>query len=284
MKTDHPHRPPGHLQTLPRRQFVKLAALTGGAIAAPAITPFSLLGRGEIAQPDAGMTRIELAHEDYNKDLTDHGPWTGMAAAEEGGTICKQLDPERYYQPSSPYGGANANDSREDNTHGYSNMCFVPGYDYLNFASEDNRVAAPVLHRVKRFMKPEHLWPEVFFHALPARQSPSLPQDLAALYLRRELEEDRGGRAILRRHLSRRASLPDRHGGGALLPRYRRAPAARPSGVGTIRTPSLRRLHRLERQRLLAPDLRRDGGLPSRTLPRLFRTRRGGQQIQSMIL
>jgi hypothetical protein len=100
------------------------------------------------------------AHEDYNKDFTDHGPWTGLAAAEEVGAICKQLDPERYYQPSSPYGGVNANDPREGNTHGYTNMWFVPGYDYLNFASEDTRIAAPVLHSLKRFMKPEHLWPE----------------------------------------------------------------------------------------------------------------------------
>jgi len=100
------------------------------------------------------------AHEDYNKDFTDHGPWTGLAAAEEVGAICKQLDPERYYQPSSPYGGVNHNDPREGNTHGYTNMWFVPGYDYLNFASEDTRIAAPVLHSLKRFMKPEHLWPE----------------------------------------------------------------------------------------------------------------------------
>ena len=100
------------------------------------------------------------AHEDYNKDFTDHGPWPGLAAAEEVGAICKQLDPERYYQPSSPYGGANANDPREGNTHGYTNMWFVPGYDYLNFASEDTRIATPVVHSLKRFIKPEHLWPE----------------------------------------------------------------------------------------------------------------------------
>ncbi len=99
------------------------------------------------------------AHEDYNKDFTDHGPWTGLAAAEEVGAICKQLDPERYYQPSSPFGGANHNDPREGNTHGYTNMWFVPGYDYLNFASEDTRIAAPVVHSLKRFIKAEHLWP-----------------------------------------------------------------------------------------------------------------------------
>jgi beta-galactosidase/beta-glucuronidase len=100
------------------------------------------------------------AHEDYNKDFTDHGPWPGLQAAEEVGAICKQLDPERYYQPSSPYGGANANDPREGNTHGYTNMWFVPGYDYLNFASEDTRIATPVVHSLKRFIKPEHLWTE----------------------------------------------------------------------------------------------------------------------------
>jgi beta-mannosidase len=99
------------------------------------------------------------AHEDYNKDFTDHGPWPGLVAAEEIGAICKQLDPDRHYQPSSPYGGANHNDPREGNTHGYTNMWFVPGYDYLNFASEDTRIAAPVVHSLQRFMKPEHLWP-----------------------------------------------------------------------------------------------------------------------------
>jgi len=100
------------------------------------------------------------AHEDYNKDFTDHGPWAGLKVAEEIGEICKQLDPERYYQPSTPYHGMNPNDPREGTTHGYTNMWFVPGYDYLNFAAEDTRIAAPVKHSLKRFIKPEHLWPE----------------------------------------------------------------------------------------------------------------------------
>jgi hypothetical protein len=98
-------------------------------------------------------------HEDYNADFKDRGPWPGLAAAEEVGAICRQLDPARYYQPSSPYGGMNPNDPQEGNTHGYTNMWFVPGYDYLNFASEDTRIAAPALHSLKRFMAPEDLWP-----------------------------------------------------------------------------------------------------------------------------
>ena len=105
-------------------------------------------------------------HEDYNADFKDHGPWPGLAAGRDVEAVCKQLDPDRYYQPSSPYGGMNPNDPREGNTHGYTNMWFVPGYDYLNFASEDTRIAAPVLHSLRRFMAPEDLWPKGYSTAL----------------------------------------------------------------------------------------------------------------------
>ena len=113
------------------------------------------------------------AHEDYNKDFQDHGPWEGLAAAEEVGAVCKELDPDRYYQPSSPYYGMNPNDPREGNTHGYTNLWFVPGYDYLNFASEDTRIAAPPLHSLKRFMAPEDIWPEGYSTlSLPGNKHP----------------------------------------------------------------------------------------------------------------
>ncbi|MFC1765268.1 glycoside hydrolase family 2 protein [Planctomycetota bacterium] len=100
------------------------------------------------------------AHEDYNKSFTDRGPWPGLAAADAVGTVCKKLDADRYYLPSSPYFGMNPNDPRVGNTHGYTNMWYVPGYDYLNFASEDTRISAPPLHSCQRFMAPEELWPE----------------------------------------------------------------------------------------------------------------------------
>jgi len=102
----------------------------------------------------------QWAHEDYNSDFTDHGPWPGLPAAEAVGAVCEELDPDRYYQPSTPYFGMNPNDPREGNTHGYTNMWFVPGYDYLNFASEDTRIAAPPLYSLKRFMASEDLWPD----------------------------------------------------------------------------------------------------------------------------
>jgi len=98
-------------------------------------------------------------HQEYNSRIEDRGPWSGLVAAQEVGDICRELDPDRYYQPSSPYYGENPNDPQEGNTHGYTNMWFVPGYDFLNFASEDTRIAAPPLHSIKRFMKPEDIWP-----------------------------------------------------------------------------------------------------------------------------
>jgi beta-mannosidase len=100
------------------------------------------------------------AHEDYNNDFKDHGPWQGIAAAEAVGLVCNKLDPDRYYQPSTPYYGMNPNDPREGNTHGYTNMWFVPGYDYLNFASEDTRIASPTLHSMEKFMNPEEICPD----------------------------------------------------------------------------------------------------------------------------
>ncbi|MFC1603712.1 glycoside hydrolase family 2 protein [Planctomycetota bacterium] len=98
-------------------------------------------------------------HQEYNGKLEDRGPWRGLVAAEDVGEICRKFDLDRYYQPSSPYYGENPNDPKEGNTHGYTNMWFVPGYDFLNFASEDTRIAAPPLHSIKRFMAPEDIWP-----------------------------------------------------------------------------------------------------------------------------
>ena len=99
-------------------------------------------------------------HEDYNKDFKDRGPWPGIADAKAVEKVCKELDPERYFIPSAPYGGVNANDPREGSTNGYTNMWFVPGYDYLNFASEDTRISCPTLQSMEKFMLPDEICPK----------------------------------------------------------------------------------------------------------------------------
>jgi hypothetical protein len=98
-------------------------------------------------------------HEDYNNELEDRGEWPGIKITDELRKICRELDPERFFIPSSPYFGIDPNDPAQGNTHGYTNLWFVPGYEFLNFASEDTRIAAPVLHSLRRFMKPEDIWP-----------------------------------------------------------------------------------------------------------------------------
>ncbi|MBE0678011.1 MAG: hypothetical protein IH592_04520 [Bacteroidales bacterium] len=98
--------------------------------------------------------------QEFNNELEDRGPWRGVAATDEINKICQRLDPERDFMPSTPYFGKDPNDPKEGNTHGYTNLWFVPGYDFLNFASEDTRIATPVLHSLKKFMAPEDIWPD----------------------------------------------------------------------------------------------------------------------------
>jgi hypothetical protein len=99
-------------------------------------------------------------HEDYNREFTDKGPWPGITGSDAVEQVCKELDPDRHYTPSAPYGGVNANEPREGTTNGYTNMWYVPGYDYLNFASEDTRISCPTLQSMEKFMLPEEICPE----------------------------------------------------------------------------------------------------------------------------
>ncbi|GHV64309.1 hypothetical protein AGMMS49587_16420 [Spirochaetia bacterium] len=72
--------------------------------------------------------------------------------------LLKELDPGRYYHPSSPSGGAWANDPREGDYHTYNCVIEYPYGDYPNFLSECIRTAPPVLHSLRRFVKGD-LWP-----------------------------------------------------------------------------------------------------------------------------
>jgi beta-mannosidase len=91
------------------------------------------------------------------------GEWPGRVPAEQDvAEVCQELDPARFYLPNSPYHGIDANDPKQGDTHGYTNMWYVPGYDDLVFASEDTRIAAPPLRSLKRFFAPQDLWPEAY--------------------------------------------------------------------------------------------------------------------------
>lgn len=79
---------------------------------------------------------------------------------EDYSRICARLDPERYYHPSSPGGGAYANDPLAGDTHSYTSTWYVPGGRYPVFLSENMRAYPPVYHSMLRMMGEEKLWPQ----------------------------------------------------------------------------------------------------------------------------
>ncbi len=103
-------------------------------------------------------------------------PFEGIDTLKEMGAICKKYDPDRYYHLSSPCGGDFPNDPTEGNTHGYTNIWFVPGYDYQVFTTEDTRICAPAYKSLKRFFAPEHLWPEGYSATFTYREEYPWPE------------------------------------------------------------------------------------------------------------
>jgi hypothetical protein len=77
---------------------------------------------------------------------------------------------------TSPWGGIEPNDPREGDTHGYTNTNFIPGFEYLNFASEDTRIAAPTLPSLKRFMLAEDIWPTGYTGQVTPQQPLPFPE------------------------------------------------------------------------------------------------------------
>ncbi len=89
--------------------------------------------------------------------------------------ICESLDPDRYYHPTSPYGGAFANSPREGDTHGYTHIWYVPGADYPVFLSENTRVSTPALKSMKKYMG-DKLWPDGYTPMVRNHQEPPMPE------------------------------------------------------------------------------------------------------------
>ena len=75
------------------------------------------------------------------------------------GGVCAGARSRALLHPNSPYYGSDPNDPEAVGHARLHQHVVVPGYDYLNFASEDTRIAAPPLHSLKRFFAPEDLWP-----------------------------------------------------------------------------------------------------------------------------
>lgn len=81
--------------------------------------------------------------------------------------LCEEMDPERFYTPSSPFGGKDANDALEGDTHAYSGAYHVAGLQYPVFFSEDCYTTALPLHSMRRFMSEEEIYPKDYVNYLP---------------------------------------------------------------------------------------------------------------------
>ncbi len=76
--------------------------------------------------------------------------------------VCEKYDPNRYYHPTSPYGGNFTNDPTVGDTHGYTHLWFVPERNYPIFLSENCRVSTPSLKTMKKMMSSQDLWPSKY--------------------------------------------------------------------------------------------------------------------------
>jgi hypothetical protein len=92
-------------------------------------------------------------------------------------SICRRYDPDRYYHPNSPSGGAYACDVREGDSHPYDYRWKHPGSDYPALLTEQCRIQPPVLRSMKRFFTgaPEKFWQKGFTGQMKHQKDLFLP-------------------------------------------------------------------------------------------------------------
>ncbi|MDR1536584.1 MAG: hypothetical protein LBU32_01055 [Clostridiales bacterium] len=95
--------------------------------------------------------------------------------------LAAKMDPCRYYHISSPNMGQYANEAVYGDNHGSrASLAFLPGEGHARFFSEDIRTSIPELKSLKRFIKPEDLWPEGYADVQPYGVKKPLPESWMA--------------------------------------------------------------------------------------------------------
>ncbi|MHC4591158.1 MAG: beta-mannosidase [Planctomycetota bacterium] len=88
---------------------------------------------------------------------------------------CARLDPPRHFHISSPYGGRAPNWPLEGDWHDYSHRTYFHRSSLPLFPSELNRVSAPSLSSMKRFLSEEEIWPPGYEAAVRKPGEPAWP-------------------------------------------------------------------------------------------------------------
>lgn len=90
-----------------------------------------------------------------------------------------ELDPQRFFLPSSPWGGDNwfnGNDPLEGDFHDYSTIRFQPLSSVPLFTTEVCMVSPYSVNSMRRFMSKEELWPEGFEFSIDTPGKKAWPQ------------------------------------------------------------------------------------------------------------
>jgi beta-mannosidase len=90
--------------------------------------------------------------------------------------VCAALDPDRFYHPSSPYGGCVPNWPLEGDWHDYTTVSYSPQASVPLYASEVGRVSAPSAASMRRFLSEEELWPEGHDARIRTPGAPAWPE------------------------------------------------------------------------------------------------------------
>lgn len=85
---------------------------------------------------------------------------------EDYAAVCKRLDPDRLYLPTSPSGGAYPSDPREGDSHPLYYTFRHAVTDYPVFPSEIAHSSIGPLRSLRRFMDAEEIWPENYVNQL----------------------------------------------------------------------------------------------------------------------
>ncbi len=107
--------------------------------------------------------------------------------------VCGRLDPDRYYHPNSPLGGAFPNDARVWDSHSYNHIWFVPGDQYPALFTENTRIGTPEPKTLRRVLG-DDAWPAEGFDGQVRRPGDSpIPPAWMALTLGEDFVRPRLG-------------------------------------------------------------------------------------------
>lgn len=106
----------------------------------------------------------------FVEGLPEKLDWGWKPFLQDFKSVCRRLDPKRFYLDSSPCGGDYPSDPREGDTHPLYYTYRHAVVQYPVFVSEQARSTTGPLRSLRKFMSEEELWPEGYVNQVTASQ------------------------------------------------------------------------------------------------------------------